>query len=76
MTCTPVEIPEPVARSIAAYLGELRLIYGAFDFAVTDDGSWYFLECNANGQWAWQPAETTAGIARAIADQLEKGPDT
>ncbi|WP_457027879.1 ATP-grasp ribosomal peptide maturase [Kitasatospora sp. P5_F3] len=76
MTCAPVEVPEPVARSVAAYLSELRLVYGAFDFAVTADGSWYFLECNANGQWAWQPAETTAAIAAALADQLEKGPET
>jgi hypothetical protein len=34
------------------------------------------LECNPNGQWAWQPEETTTAIAHAIADQLEKGPDT
>ncbi|WP_223243334.1 hypothetical protein [Streptomyces sp. CBMA123] len=76
MTCAPVEIPEPVARSVAAYLVEFRLVYGAFDFAVTASGDWYFLECNPNCQWAWQPARTSAAIARAIADQLERGPDT
>lgn len=76
MTCAPIEIPEAVARSVAAYLDELGLVYGAFDFAVTSDGSWYFFECNANGQWAWQPTETTAAIADALADQLQKGPDT
>jgi ATP-grasp ribosomal peptide maturase len=74
MTCTPIEVPEPVARAIAAYLAEFRLVYGAFDFAVTPAGVWYFLECNPNGQWAWQPPETTAGIALALADHLEKGP--
>ncbi|MEV0779046.1 ATP-grasp ribosomal peptide maturase [Streptomyces sp. NPDC050428] len=76
MTCTPVEVPESVARAVTAYLAELRLTYGAFDFAVTTIGDWYFLECNPNGQWAWQPTETIAAIAHAIADQLEKGPDT
>ncbi|MFI7103387.1 ATP-grasp ribosomal peptide maturase [Streptomyces sp. NPDC050161] len=76
MTCTPVEVPDPVACAVAAYLGELRLTYGAFDFAVTTAGDWYFLECNPNGQWAWQPAKTPAAIAHTIADQLEKGPDT
>ncbi|WP_327064746.1 ATP-grasp ribosomal peptide maturase [Kitasatospora sp. NBC_01302] len=75
MTCTPVAVPEPVARSVAAYLGEFDLVYGAFDFAVTASGDWYFLECNPNGQWAWQPSETTDAIAHALADQLEKGPD-
>ncbi|MGW8568740.1 ATP-grasp ribosomal peptide maturase [Streptomyces niveus] len=76
MTCTAVEVPESVASTVTAYLAELRLVYGAFDFAVTASGDWYFLECNPNGQWAWQPAETVAAIARAIADLLEKGPDT
>ncbi|AJE84656.1 hypothetical protein SLNWT_4280 [Streptomyces albus] len=76
MTCTPVEVPEPVACAVAAYLAELRLIYGAFDFAVTASGEWYFLECNPNGQWAWQPAETTAAVALALADRLEEGTDT
>ncbi|MEV7184171.1 ATP-grasp ribosomal peptide maturase [Kitasatospora sp. NPDC093102] len=76
MTCTPIEVPRSMARAIVAYLAELRLTYGAFDFAATAAGDWYFLECNPNGQWAWQPAETTAAVAHAIADQLEKGPDT
>ncbi|CAM5320311.1 ATP-grasp ribosomal peptide maturase [Kitasatospora aureofaciens] len=76
MTCTPIEVPASVARAVAAYLAELRLHYGAFDFAVTPAGDWYFLECNPNGQWAWQPAQTTAAIAQALTDQLEKGPDT
>lgn len=76
MTCTPIEAPEPVAHAVVAYLAELRLTYGAFDFAVTAAGDWYFLECNPNGQWAWQPAGIAAAIARVLADRLEKGPDT
>lgn len=76
MTCTPVEVPESVTCAVRSYLSELLLIYGAFDFAVTAAGDWYFLECNPNGQWAWQPEEITAAIAHALADQLEKGPDT
>ncbi|MET8544532.1 ATP-grasp ribosomal peptide maturase [Kitasatospora sp. NPDC004799] len=76
IACTPIDVPEPVACAVAAYLGRLRLVYGAFDFAVTASGTWYFLECNPNGQWAWQPAGTTDAIAHAIADQLQKGRDT
>ncbi|MEV8322922.1 ATP-grasp ribosomal peptide maturase [Kitasatospora sp. NPDC056731] len=75
MTCASIEVPEPVARAITGYLAELRLTFGAFDFAVTARGDWSFLECNPNGQWAWQPPDSTAAIARAIADQLERGPD-
>nr|WP_168720422.1 ATP-grasp ribosomal peptide maturase [Streptomyces sp. SAT1]ANO42199.1 hypothetical protein A8713_033630 [Streptomyces sp. SAT1] len=76
MTCTPIEVPASVARAVAAYLAELRLNYGAFDFAVTAADAWHFLECNPNGQWAWQPAQTTAAIAQALTDRLEKGPAT
>ncbi|WP_031065572.1 ATP-grasp ribosomal peptide maturase [Streptomyces sp. NRRL WC-3742] len=75
MRCTPIDVPEPVARSIDAYLGQFRLVFGAFDFAVTASGAWYFLECNPNGQWAWQPTETTTTIAHSLADQLQKGRD-
>ncbi|WP_052850528.1 ATP-grasp ribosomal peptide maturase [Streptomyces avicenniae] len=73
MTCTPIEVPPETARSIVTYLRHFALVHGAFDFAVTAEGSWYFLECNPNGQWAWQPPATTEAIARALADQLEKG---
>ncbi|MCT2592978.1 ATP-grasp ribosomal peptide maturase [Streptomyces sp. N2-109] len=76
MRCTPIAVPEAIARSVAAYLAGFRLVYGAFDFAVTTDDAWYFLECNPNGQWARQPAGITDAVARAIADQLQKGSDT
>lgn len=74
MECTPIDIPARVARSVLAYLTTYRLAFGAFDFAVTADGDWYFLECNPNGQWAWQPDSITDSIAVAVADQLQKGP--
>ncbi|MGW2372934.1 ATP-grasp ribosomal peptide maturase [Kitasatospora sp. NPDC001683] len=76
MECAPIDIPARVARSVLAYLATYRLAFGAFDFAVTAAGDWYFLECNPNGQWAWQPDSITDSIAIAIADQLQKGPET
>ncbi|MFE4514653.1 ATP-grasp ribosomal peptide maturase [Kitasatospora sp. NPDC056783] len=75
MACTPIAVPEPVARSVAGYLDHFRLVFGAFDFAVTGDGRWSFLECNPNGQWAWQPPGITERIAHALADELQRGPD-
>ncbi|MER7769970.1 ATP-grasp ribosomal peptide maturase [Kitasatospora sp. NPDC096140] len=75
MRCSPIDVPTPVAESIAHYLATFALAFGAFDFAVTADGTWYFLECNPNGQWAWQPTGITNRIAHAIADRLERGHD-
>ncbi|MEV7778825.1 ATP-grasp ribosomal peptide maturase [Kitasatospora sp. NPDC088351] len=73
ITYTPIDVPASVRRSVAHYLGNFRLVYGAFDFAVDADGRWMFLECNANGQWAFFPPPTIDAIATAIADQLQKG---
>lgn len=75
MECTPLAVPAQIARSVSAYLTIAGLAFGAFDFAVTAAGDWYFLECNPNGQWAWQPDSITDSIAHAIADQLQKGPE-
>lgn len=76
MRCTPITVPDVVRRSVAAYLADFRLVFGAFDFAVTPDGAWAFLECNPNGQWAWQPAGITDAVAQALADQLQGGSKT
>lgn len=65
----PVELPACVSRGILAYMRHFSLLYGAFDFAVTDD-QWYFLECNANGQFGWIEAETGLSITAAVADLL------
>ncbi|MFH9863590.1 ATP-grasp ribosomal peptide maturase [Streptomyces sp. NPDC017202] len=75
MECTPIAVPDRVGRSVSAYLAAFRLVFGAFDFAVTAAGDWYFLECNPNGQWAWQPDSVTDSIARAVADRLQQGPE-
>lgn len=65
----PIQVPENVSQGISAYMKLLGLMYGAFDFAVTDE-CWYFLECNANGQFGWLEAETGLPITPAIADLL------
>ncbi|MFF7637348.1 ATP-grasp ribosomal peptide maturase [Kitasatospora sp. NPDC008050] len=69
----PISVPDAVAASVAGYLTEMGLVFGAFDFAVDAAGAWYFLECNPSGQWAWFPPEITMPIGQAIADELQKG---
>jgi D-alanine-D-alanine ligase-like ATP-grasp enzyme len=48
---------------MVAYLRAFGLIFGAFDFSVTPDGRWWFLECNPAGQWGWLTEETGLPIA-------------
>jgi ATP-grasp ribosomal peptide maturase len=73
LTYEPVACPEEIHGALVRFLAAFGLNFGAFDFAVTADGAWWFLECNPNGQWAW--LEGTAGlpITLAIADLLENG---
>ncbi len=40
------ETPGEVRRGVHAYLREFGLVFGTFDFSVTPDGGWWFLEGN------------------------------
>lgn len=63
-------LPDEVSQKCIAYLHEMRLNYGAFDFVVTPSGEYIFLECNPNGQWLWIEMETGLKISDAIAEAL------
>ncbi len=66
----PTTIPPAVEKGIISYVIRMGLNFAAFDFAVTLDGAWFFLEANPNGQWAWISDETEVPIAEAIASLL------
>ncbi|WP_018541370.1 ATP-grasp ribosomal peptide maturase [Streptomyces sp. MspMP-M5] len=70
---TPVETPPAVRTAARAYLDAFGLVFGAFDFAVRDDGRWIWLETNPNGQWAFVDGPTRRKIATALADHLQRG---
>ncbi|PYC87994.1 ATP-grasp ribosomal peptide maturase [Streptomyces tateyamensis] len=73
LTYEPVDCPEPIRAALVAFLAHYGLNFGAFDFAVTAEGAWWFLECNPNGQWAWLEHAANLPITSAIADLLENG---
>ena len=64
-----IEVPPQVASGVRSYLSRFGLAFGAFDFIVTPDDEWVFLECNPSGQWAWIE-DLAWPIAGAIADYL------
>jgi len=68
-----VVVPTAVEHAIATMLGRLGLNFGAFDFVITPDNEWVFLEVNPNGQWGWLEGKTGLPISSAIADALEEG---
>ncbi|MEV6151317.1 ATP-grasp ribosomal peptide maturase [Nonomuraea sp. NPDC052129] len=70
LTYQVVEVPTSVIKGMRTYLNAFGLGFGAFDFSLTHDGQWVFLECNPNGQWAWFDEPIPQRIASAIADHL------
>ncbi|MGP4109786.1 ATP-grasp ribosomal peptide maturase [Streptomyces sp. 4N509B] len=66
--CAP---PPEVVAGVHRVLERLGLPYGAFDFAVTPDGEWVFLEVNPSGQYGFIEMATGLPITAAIADYLE-----
>lgn len=48
-----VEVPSEVRSRLSLFLQRYRLRFAAVDFIVDNEGAWYFLEVNPNGQWAW-----------------------
>lgn len=68
-----VEPPAEVTAGVLEYCVELSLLYAAFDFVITPDGDWVFLECNPGGQYGWIEDAIGAPITDAIAELLCKG---
>jgi len=67
------DLPEEISNKCVAFLKQLGLNFGCFDFIVTPNGDFVFLECNPNGQWLWIEIETGMKISEAIANSLIKG---
>jgi len=56
----PIEAPQVVEERCVALLEELGLVFGCFDFVVTPDGHYLFLEVNEAGQFLF--VERTCGL--------------
>ncbi|GGO55291.1 ATP-grasp ribosomal peptide maturase [Streptomyces lasiicapitis] len=65
------EPPPGVAAGVSRVLERLGLPYGAFDFVVTPEGDWRFLEVNPSGQYGFIEQATGLPITAAICDYLE-----
>ncbi len=60
-TYRQIALPLNVTSGIYSLVSHYGLRFAAIDMAVGRDGTWYFLEVNPNGQWAW--LDLTAGTA-------------
>lgn len=69
LTWEPIEVPGQVRAALLDFLDRLGLRFAACDLCVDHSGTWWLIEANPAGQWAWNHPLRDA-IASAIADAL------
>jgi hypothetical protein len=72
LTYKTINPPGHIRDGIQRLHGLLGLRFSASDFLVDRGGTWWFLEANPNGQWAWIDC-VADDIASAVATALTKG---
>lgn len=67
---TMIVCPEDIIRKCYQMMADFNLIFGAFDFIVTPENEWIFLEVNPNGQWLWLEQSFGLDISKKILNNL------
>jgi len=67
---SPCVIPDRIQIGVRRFMDEFELRYGAFDFLIDREGKWWFLECNASGQFLWLDDETDVNLGDVMAETL------
>jgi len=49
----PALIPKDIQIKLSSMLMNYGLRFAAIDMCISKNGTWFFLEINPNGQWAW-----------------------
>jgi glutathione synthase/RimK-type ligase-like ATP-grasp enzyme len=66
-SCTT--IPDEITNKALMLMKELGLKFGAFDFIV-NNGKYFFLEINPNGQWLWLEQKLSLNISDSLINDL------
>jgi hypothetical protein len=67
---SPCAIPDRIEIGVRQFMHEFELRFGGFDFLIDRDGKWWFLECNASGQFLWIDEMTNVDLAGVMAETL------
>lgn len=60
-----------IKQKIAKYMKVMQLDFGAFDFIVTPENEYVFLECNPDGQWLFTNRASAEVISLAMAKHMD-----
>lgn len=67
---TQVACPDDIIKKCYKLMDDFDLTFGAFDFIVTPEDDWIFLEVNPNGQWLWLEQSLKLDISKKIIEYL------
>ncbi len=67
-----INCPKSIIEKCYKMMKDFELKFGAFDFIVTPNGEWVFLEINPNGQWLWLEERLNLDISKKIIEYLIK----
>lgn len=65
-----IQLPIEIETACRKMTDQFGLLYGAIDLVLAENGSYYFLEINPNGQWAWLEKKTGLPMSEALVDLL------
>ncbi len=65
-----IEPPENIKEKVIEFMSVFNLNYGAFDFIISEQDEWFFLELNSMGQFLWIEDLTGLEISSHIAKWL------
>ncbi|EIE01432.1 MvdC/MvdD family ATP grasp protein [Leptospira licerasiae] len=65
-----IDLPEKIQKFCFSIMKYYNLNFAAIDLVLSNDGEYYFLEINPNGQWAWIEQLTNYPISQSIANFL------
>jgi glutathione synthase/RimK-type ligase-like ATP-grasp enzyme len=66
MRYSPLELPDRLAAQLVALARSYELRFAAIDLVLDRDGTFWFLEINPAGQWAWLEQEIGVPISAAL----------
>lgn len=70
---SPFDLPPGIAELCLLLMAKLGIVFGCFDFIVTPDGDYVFLEVNEAGQFLFLEQETGLPLLDCFSDFLLQG---
>jgi hypothetical protein len=70
MRYSPIVLPTSVRDSLLSLTSSYRLYFAAIDLVLDREGSYWFLELNPSGQWAWLEQLVGVPICAALLECL------